>query len=82
MPAGSPVVWVLHFVQEVIELVLVPDWFVDLLPVQVVADVREVFVPLHGNVPHRVPDVLHRNHNRRYRPSESRMHKMFENWGT
>lgn len=58
MLADSPVLRVLHFVQEFVELVLVPDWFVDLLPVQVVTDVREVFVPLHGDVPHRVPDVL------------------------
>lgn len=60
---GSPVVWVLHLVQEVIKLVFVPDWFVDLFSVQVVADVWEVFVPLHGNVPHRVSDVLHGNQN-------------------
>lgn len=54
----APVVRVLHLVQEVVQLILVPDWSVDLPAVQVVADVREVLVPLHGNVPHRVPDVL------------------------
>lgn len=58
MLADSPVVRVLHFVQEVVEFILIPDWFVDLLPIQVVANVREVSVPLHGNVPHCVPDVL------------------------
>lgn len=58
MLAGSPVVWVLHFVQEVIEFVLVPDWLVDLLSIQVIADVREVFIPLHGDVSHCVSDVL------------------------
>ena len=54
----SPVLGVVHLVEELVQFVLVSDGLVDLLPVQVVANVREVFVPLHGNVPHRVPDVL------------------------
>lgn len=67
----SPVIRVLHFVQELIELVLVPDWFVDLLPIQVVANVREVLVPLHRDVPHCVPDVLQNHQNITYKiPTE------------
>ena len=59
MLAGSPVVRVIHFVQELVQFVLVPDWFKDLLPIQVVSNVREVFVPVHRDVAHGVPDVLH-----------------------
>lgn len=54
----SPVVWVLHLVQELIQFIFVPDGLKDLLPVQVIADVRVVLVPLHGNVAHRVTNVL------------------------
>lgn len=54
----SPVIRILHLVQEFVELVLAPDWFEDFFAVQVIADVRIIFVPFHWNVAHRVADVL------------------------
>lgn len=57
-PPGSPVVRVVHSVQELVQLVPGAHGLIDAPAIQVVAHVREVLIPLQGHVAHRVPHIL------------------------
>lgn len=55
---SSPVIGILHLVEKLIQLIFVPDWFKDLLAIQIVSDVGIILVPLHRDVADSVTDVL------------------------
>lgn len=55
---SSPIIWIFHLVQKLVQLILVSDWLKDLFAIQVVSDVRIIFIPLHGNVADGVTNVL------------------------
>lgn len=55
---SSPVIGILHLIEKLIQFIFVPDWFKDLLAIQIISDVGIILVPLHRDVADGVADVL------------------------